>query len=66
MRKMFLEPANKKILIYGTFFHIPLLQEIDVTQCPYYQPYDIKRSQKVDDFDFDIVILHFKQHERFM
>ncbi|KAF1741306.1 hypothetical protein MXB_5613, partial [Myxobolus squamalis] len=62
----FLRPVPKKILIYGTFYGETLLKEIDVNLCRYYQPYEITRSNTIENIDFDVVMLHFDHQRRFM
>ncbi|KAF1744452.1 hypothetical protein MXB_4588, partial [Myxobolus squamalis] len=60
------QPIYRKILIYGSFQAAIISRVHDVKLCPYYQPYEIKWSNNVKDFDFDVVILYFDHHSRFM
>ncbi|KAF1745465.1 hypothetical protein MXB_1462, partial [Myxobolus squamalis] len=60
------EPIYRKILIYGSFQASIVSRIHDVKLCLYYQPYEIKWSNNVKDFDFDVVILYFDHHSRFM
>ncbi|KAF1742354.1 hypothetical protein MXB_3937, partial [Myxobolus squamalis] len=64
LSKYFEKSPTKIILIYGAFYNQILLPELAYNQCSTYQPYEIKRSNTA--LDFDIVILHFIEHRRFM
>ncbi|KII71047.1 hypothetical protein RF11_14673 [Thelohanellus kitauei] len=52
------------ILIYGTFYDHVLLPHLTGIGCEHSHLFSVKRSNKV--VDFDIIILHFIDHDRFM
>ncbi|KAF1742600.1 hypothetical protein MXB_943, partial [Myxobolus squamalis] len=60
------QPLHRKILIYGSFEAAILSRVYDVKLCDYYPSYEIKWSNNIKDFDFDVVVLYFDHHFRFM
>ncbi|KAF0991204.1 hypothetical protein HZS_3983 [Henneguya salminicola] len=52
------------ILIYRSFYEKIFLPELGIKKCEHSKQFIIIRSERV--VDFDIVILHFTEHRRFM
>ncbi|KAF0986056.1 LOW QUALITY PROTEIN: hypothetical protein HZS_1320 [Henneguya salminicola] len=60
----FFQSKKITILIYRSFYEKTLMPELGVKYCTYSSQFTILRSKKV--LFFDIVILHFTEHKRFM
>ncbi|KAF1744065.1 hypothetical protein MXB_754 [Myxobolus squamalis] len=60
------QKLRKKILIYGSFKGVVLLRDFEARLCSYYQPYQIIWGDGIQNFDFDVVVLYFDHHKRFM
>lgn len=53
-----------KILIYGKFYSHILLPNFEIHSCPNSTQFSFKRAKLSSDFD--VVILHFDQHTKFL